>query len=157
MRFNLKKSRGITLIEVLVAVIVLAFGLLGLAGLQTVGLRNNDGALRRSHATFLAQDITDRMRINMSATLNGDYDLALGAAAPGNGTVAEKDLTAWLSTISQQLPSGGVGAVDCYAAVNSTVNDICEVTVRWDDSRGLYTGNACDTNDPACFVMSTEL
>ena len=156
MKSKMNKNRGITLIEVLVAVIVLAFGLLGLAGLQTVGLRNNDSALRRSHATFLAQDIVDRMRVNMSAVVNNDYDLSLGASATGNTTIAENDLGDWLGEISQQLP-GGVGAIDCHQGVNGTVNDVCEVTVRWNDSRGLYSGNTCDTNDPACFVMSTEL
>jgi len=49
----------------LVAMLVLAIGLLGLAGLQVVGLRNNQSAYLRAQATQLAYDMADRMRTNI--------------------------------------------------------------------------------------------
>ena len=60
----MKKNTGFTLIEVLIAMIVLAVGLLGLAGLQATSLRNNQSAYNRIKATQLAYDIADRMRAN---------------------------------------------------------------------------------------------
>ena len=60
----MNKNAGFTLIEVLIAMLVLAVGLLGLAGLQATSLRNNQSAYNRSQATQLAYDIADRMRAN---------------------------------------------------------------------------------------------
>ncbi len=57
-----KQQQGFTLIEVLVAVVVLSIGLLGLAGLQTTGLRNNQSAYYASQAAIYANDIFERMR-----------------------------------------------------------------------------------------------
>jgi len=62
----MKKHKGFTLIEVLVSMIVLAIGLLGLAGLQMSSLRNNLSAYHRSQATQLAYDMADRMRTNIA-------------------------------------------------------------------------------------------
>ena len=61
------RQRGFTLLEVLIAVMLLAVGLLGLAGLQAVSLRNNHSAYLRSQATMLTYDIIDSMRTNRSA------------------------------------------------------------------------------------------
>ena len=57
-------QRGATLIEVLVAMLVLSIGLLGLAGMQMTALKSNQSAYYRSQATVLAYDIIDRMRAN---------------------------------------------------------------------------------------------
>ena len=60
----MNKNAGFTLIEVLIAMLVLAVSLLGLAGLQATSLRNNQSAYNRSQATQLAYDLADRMRAN---------------------------------------------------------------------------------------------
>jgi len=60
----MKKTNGFTLVEVLVAMIVLALGLLGLAGLQTLSIRNNMNAYQRGQAIQLIYDMTDRIRAN---------------------------------------------------------------------------------------------
>ena len=63
-RFEVSSNRagGFTLVEVMVAVLVLSVGLLGFAALQSRGLRLNHDALIRTQATFLANDMMDRMR-----------------------------------------------------------------------------------------------
>ena len=58
---------GFALVEVLVAVIVLAIGLLGLAGLHATGFRDNHGAFVRTQATYAVNDLADRMRANRVA------------------------------------------------------------------------------------------
>src|SRR5690606_22885225 len=59
-------QKGAGLLEVLIAIVIIAIGLLGLAGLQTVSLQLNQGALVRSQASNLAYDITERIRANWS-------------------------------------------------------------------------------------------
>lgn len=128
-------QRGFTLIEIMVAVVVLAIGLLGLAGLQATSLRFNSSAYLRSQATNLAYDIADRMRVNAVAARGGAYDgVALQntppacAAAALAGTVANQDIQAWRNALTCTLPLG-TGSI----ARNGTVFTI---TVQWDDSRG---------------------
>jgi len=69
-----RSSEGFTLLEVLIAVVVLSIGLLGLAGLQTTGLRNNQDAYARTQAATLANDMADRIRSNMAGFNAGNYN-----------------------------------------------------------------------------------
>ena len=65
-----KKQQGFTLLEVLIALLVLSIGLLGLAALQTTGLRSNEMASMRTTSTMLAYDISERMRANSRGTID---------------------------------------------------------------------------------------
>ena len=67
MRTHIKSMHGASLIEVLVAMVILAIGMLGLAGLQLSSMNNNQSAFYRSQATFLANDKLDRVRVNKAA------------------------------------------------------------------------------------------
>ena len=58
------KSRGFTLIEVLIALVILSVGLLGLAGLQIISLKNNQSTYARGQANLMAMDVIDRIRAN---------------------------------------------------------------------------------------------
>ncbi len=62
-RWN-QRQYGFSLLEVLIALLVLSIGLLGLAGLQTLGLKFNMQSYQRTQAALLAYDIVDRMRAN---------------------------------------------------------------------------------------------
>ena len=126
------RTRGFTMLEVLVAILVLSLGLLGLAGLQTVGLRNNTASAQRTIATQLAYDIADRMRANYNSVMAGDYDYAnysgtpAGASTYANGIntstctpgvctsalIAKQDLYDWNQQICAQLPQ----STTCAAA-----------------------------------------
>lgn len=140
---------GFTLVEVLVAVVVLAVGLLGLAGLQVTSVRFNNSAYLRSQATNLAYDIADRIRANRSVALAspGAYDsVAIQSPPPAcavvalSGTIANQDIQAWRNALACALPSGtGVickGTLD--SADNCTVipGSVFSISVIWDDSRG---------------------
>ena len=61
---NLPRNNGFTLIEVLVSMVIMAVGLLGLAGLQTLSLRDNQDDYLSSQATALAYEMSDRIRAN---------------------------------------------------------------------------------------------
>jgi type IV pilus assembly protein PilV len=135
------RTRGFTLLEVLVALIVLSIGLLGLSGLQTTGLRGNHSALLRSEATMLANDILDRMRANRTEALKetGGYNIAFGDPTP-TGTpcsanclpaqVANADLFQWRSYV-ERLP-GGQGQVDVTSGVAT-------ISIQWVDDRSGAT------------------
>jgi type IV pilus assembly protein PilV len=129
------KSRGFSLLEVLVTFVVLSIGLLGLAALHANGLKNNQSAYWRSQATILAYSILDSMRTNRAAALNEDYDIALNTDPPGGTSVAVLDLTTWKNTLQSSLPTGD-GSVDCDGGTS-----ICEVIVQWDDSLGEAGSN----------------
>lgn len=64
-------QRGFSMIELLVAVLVMGIGVLGITGMQVISLQNNRGALLRSEAVILAYDILDRIRANPSGTPTG--------------------------------------------------------------------------------------
>ncbi len=131
-----RSQEGFTLIEVLMAVLVLAIALIGLAGVQLNSLRVNSEAQLRTQATFLAYDIADRMRANASAARSGDYDLAYTAGpsptAPGNcpqanvsGGMAAEDTAQWLNRIGCLLPSGE-GRIQRNG-------DVVVVQLRWNE------------------------
>ena len=65
---NRSTAQGFTLLEVLIALMVLSVGLLGLANLQILGLRSNQGAFLRSQATVLAEELAERMQSTVNPT-----------------------------------------------------------------------------------------
>lgn len=157
------KQSGFTMLEVLVAIVVLAFGLLGLAGLQADGLRNNTSAYMRSQATLMAYDMLDRMRANMQAVESGDYDNLMGTTPTDPGCVtsgcsvaqmAQHDAYEWSQNLSEILPSGQ-GRV-----IGNGSGSIFSITVMWDDQRSGATGTNC-SGDPAvdltCFTLSSVI
>ena len=119
-------TNGFTMVELLIAVLVLSIGLLGLAGLQAAGLRNNQSAYLRSQATILGYDIADRMRANRAVAATGAYDIALGGGSAG-GSVSADDLMEWKDGLETLLPSGD-GSV---TSNGSTIT----ILVQWDDNR----------------------
>jgi len=151
------KQTGFTLVEVLVALIVLSVGLLGEAGLQLFGLRGNVSASSRTQASYFANDIIDRMRANYAVARGPDaahlqYQVTMGATAVTVADpIAQADLTAWLAEL-QALPSGQ-GSI----SVNPTTN-IATVIIQWVDTRGGDT-NLCTAGNcvPLTFQTQTQL
>ncbi|GAB4292562.1 MAG: type IVa pilus pseudopilin TppB [Thiohalomonadaceae bacterium] len=144
------RQNGFSLVEVLVTMLILAIGLLGLAGLQLTSLRNNTTAYERSQATLLAYSIIDRMRANRDAAGTGAYTVALDAGPSGTNCVgvgaacnpaamAAYDVSQWKCELGKWtanaacagilgiLPEGD-GAID----VNG---DVVTVTIQWEEKR----------------------
>lgn len=152
-----RPPRGFTLLEVLVALVVLSIGLLGLSGLQTSSLRNNHSAFLRSQATLASSDIIDRMRANRVAATAGDYDIGYTATlTPGSCVgscsamdVANRDLQQWRAYI-ERLP-GGEGAI-------SVTGGVAEVKVCWNDSRSDNVKPCVDSNtDKLVLVTRSQI
>lgn len=130
MRHGFRSSAGFSLVEVLVALVLLSIGLLGLAGLQTRGVRDNHGAYLRTQAILCAKDLVDRMRANRGAAIAGAYDVDFGVLAETGSTIAAQDLSQWQASLAL-LPGPGQARV----AVNQTTRRV-SVDISWDDSRG---------------------
>ena len=122
----MKRECGMTLVEALVALVVLSVGLLGVAGLQLSSLRNNHNAHLRSQATALAYDIMDRMRANRVAARAGEYNVAIDGTISG-ATIAATDVNAWRAALAATLPAGE-GAVDLVAGTNQVT-----ITIQWSE------------------------
>lgn len=122
--------RGIGLIEVMIAVLILGVGILGVAAMQVTALRNNQSALERTQATIQTYSILDAMRANRVAALAGAYNIAETCAAPGGATLAQVDVTRWIGSLKTTLGnnSGTCGTIACSG-------ETCAITVKWDDSR----------------------
>jgi type IV pilus assembly protein PilV len=143
-----QRQKGFGLLEVLVTVVILAIGLLGLAGLQAIGLNFNHSAYNRSQATTLAYDIVDRMRANPAAinSYTGAPVQTANCVAVAGCTpiqMAQHDLWEWQNAIDATLSPGNIaaGAVGTITP-NGT---IFTVSINWDENRdGLV--NAADPN-----------
>lgn len=129
------KQAGVGLIEVLVAVLILAVGMLGVAALQATALRNSQSSLERSQAVVYSYAVLDAMRANQAAARAGAYDMAMQCKAVAGGTLAQSDRSTWLANLKSTLGDDACGAIECQAVGGSDTRD-CTVTVRWNDSRG---------------------
>lgn len=146
------KEAGATLIEVLVAMVVLAIGLLGLAGLQATSIQSNHSAYYRSQATLLAGDLGDRMRANRAQATNGDYSIDFPTSSSSHsvsGTQAQKDTAEWLNRLALTLPEG-TGKVER----NDT---LVTISIRWNDTRGQIKASDDNKTHNETFVYRTEI
>ena len=73
-----RPQSGFTLLEVLIALLVMSIGLLGIGKMMMLSARANDSAYMRSQATALGYTILDAMRANRQAAIVQGYDTALG-------------------------------------------------------------------------------
>lgn len=135
-----RRQHGSSLLEVLIAIVVISAGLLGLAGLQLAAVQSSHSAYQRSQATLLAYDMIDRMRTMRTATEAGRFDEGSDHA----------ERVAWDTLLTRTLGASAVGNVE-------RVGESVTVTVTWDDSRGevRHAGNAAD--DELSLTYGTEI
>lgn len=132
------QHHGTSLIEVLVALVVLSVGLLGLAGLQLNALKLNQTAMQRSEATLFAYSILDQMRADAAVAKAGGYDIAF-ADLPADGS----PLAVWRTAMEGSLGISANGQVCRVAALtlpevdnctNDPLDEFFRVTVSWDEA-----------------------
>ena len=130
-KYLIKGNSGFTLVEVLIALIILSVGMLGIAGLYVHSMQAGRTSLFRHHAVTLAGDVADRIRANPRAVL------AYEAAGADNGCVG--------------------GGVDC-TAIQMAANDILLWDQQATDMlpNGTVTIDVDDTVRPPTYAISVE-
>ncbi|MGS2723767.1 type IV pilus modification protein PilV [Porticoccus sp. GXU_MW_L64] len=157
---TLQQCRGATMIEALIALIVLAIGLLGVLGMQAEGSKANQRGMFATQAAFLAQSMADRIRINdapvaATGTSSGRYDgtdtggnptspaysggTDCASSACGSPALLVFDQSQWERELETQIPSGQ-GAIAWDNATQTYT-----VSVIWQ----VRTDNDGDGNDRA--------
>jgi type IV pilus assembly protein PilV len=137
-----RHQAGFSMIEVLIALVVLAFGLLGLALMQTLNLRYTQSAQQRTLAVNLASELLDTMRANRSqigAYAMGEADFAGVDFAGGCGTfdpaTAAANVERWKCEVKEAL------GPESYAEVDVSDAPTVLVTVFWTEAE---TDNLAD-------------
>lgn len=139
------RQRGLSLIESMIALVVISVGLLGIASLQLTAMGQNTSALNHSQAVWYAYNMADRIRANDAAQFanydgidtdtGGSGDCISSACSPGQ--MIQADAAEW-TTMVQSLPDGR-GMVDATA-------DGLRIRVMWDDEGTGAAGTNCDVN-----------
>ena len=150
-----KIQQGVTLIEAMIALLVISVGLLGIASLQITAMSQNASSLNHSQAVWYAYNMSDRIRANMNQFANysgidtsGAYSQDCLGSACSNAQMLQADAADW-STMVGNLP-GGRGMITNNA-------DGLVVTVLWDDEGTGATGTNCgaDPNvDLTCYTLA---
>jgi type IV pilus assembly protein PilV len=130
-------ERGFSIVEAMVALLVLSVGMLGIAGLYVTTLRASGSALFRTHAVNLAADMADRIRANPNAgaayaAAAADNNCAGGGASCSPTQLAADDLFTWLNEIATVLPDDGdVNTAQGTVAVAGANPRTYTITVSW--------------------------
>lgn len=154
-----RKTSGFTLIEVLIALVVLSFGLLGLATMQLNGLRNTNNAYYRTQASALANELVERIHANTNGSYQAaalpnctvmptNYCARAGSDAGGvcnAAQIATYDIftvacgnrqgsSNAVGGINDLLPNGTLVVQDSAGAAACTANVQCSVTIGWNET-----------------------
>lgn len=127
-----RRVRGFTLIEVLIALVIMSVGMLGIAGLYVHSMQAGRTSVLRHNAVTLAGDIADRIRANPRA------GAAYGLAGANNncvdgginctiGQMAANDIFLWDQQAAATLPNGQVNVV----FNNGVVPPTYQITITW--------------------------
>lgn len=151
---------GVSLLEVLIALLVFSVGVLGMAGLLIASIRTTHQSYLRTQAVFLAESLIDRVRANPRALAGGSYEGAYpvsGSDPCSGGTpctpaqVAQRDRQVWSTQLSSQLPQAAATLACTNAgtpAATPTQTPLyrgsCTLRLRWTET-AAGTGNDATT------------
>lgn len=149
-----RNQRGLSMIEILITILIVAIGFLGVAGMQLLNLKTVNNTQFRSMATLHAYDMAERMRSNRASVLAGLYEISDADATSTTATctscnptqMAAVDANQWKTQIRNKdtaaitdLPNGK-GKVEQVAGTS-----FYDITVSWkEQSRDSGTQGLTD-------------
>ena len=153
---NHKRQRGVSLVESMIALLIISIGLLGIAGLQITSIKQNNSALQHSQAVWIGYNIADRIRANF-----GEFDRYAGIDTSTSYTqdcqtsactapqMVTSDASEW-KVLVENLPAGR-GIISSPSAAELVI------AVMWDDEGTGATGTNCGPNpavDLTCYTVN---
>jgi type IV pilus assembly protein PilV len=149
------RTAGFSLIEVMIAILVLGIGLLGFALMQTMTVRFTQSANQRTQATNLATDMLDQMRVNriIAAAYAGEYTAATTGCAQDGTISVSKYKQVWSCRLGMALGAGASAEVSYNSGV-------AEVAITWGDERwndANQDGTVSDEEANRTFRTETRL
>lgn len=137
MKKNLRRPRqkGFSLVEVLIALVIMSVGMLGIAGLYVQSMQAGRTSMFRHHAVTLAGDVADRIRANpraagaYTAATGTDNNCVLGGVMCTPAQMAANDILLWREQAAETLPGGDVAVV--FAVAAGLVPPTYQITVSW--------------------------
>jgi type IV pilus assembly protein PilV len=152
-------SRGVTLVEVMVTLLIIGVGLLGLLGLQAKSLAGHKDTMDRKAAAEMISQIGERMRANHLGFMDDSYSMAVGTTdstptAPSCGTsvnctsaeIASLDKAVWIANMRKRIPESGAYIVTSSGAGATMVSNgfSVRVTIVWREAQdATFTDSAC--------------
>lgn len=134
-RFRNWSYRGFSLIEVLIALIIMSVGMLGIAGLYVQSMQAGRTSVFRHNAVTLAGDVADRIRANPSAGatyaagVGADKNCVDGGVDCSPADMAQHDINLWEQQADRSLPNGTVQ----INLDDSVAPPTYEIVVIWDE------------------------
>ncbi len=123
-----KRQTGFGLIEVLVSLLIVSIGLLGIASLQIMALKNVGSSMERSQAVIQTYSYLDVLRANRAEAVISDLDVPAMTCDPVNLAASKVEQRKWLTQLHETLGPQSCGQVECLGGGK------CTITVQWDDS-----------------------
>jgi type IV pilus assembly protein PilV len=172
---HLPAQRGVTLIEVLVAVLIFSSGLIGVAVLLVMSARSSHAAYLRTQVTFLAQSMADRMQANPVAVWMGDYNDTYPSSARQDCAagctpreLALHDKGIWSSQLITFLPPDAQASIDCSSvglayvpppdqlAMRPPYGGSCKMKVIWLEQGIGAAGSSKNISAPQTFAWEFQ-
>ena len=138
-----ERQRGVTLLESMIAIVLVALGVLGILGVQLRTLADTQTSVRRSQAIRLIEDLSERMKANPSALapqVIGSYavgwDAVTGtvpncASGCSPAEMARADVAQWKATVASTLPLGDASVFAVAATGGNNTRTQLGVMVSW--------------------------
>lgn len=142
------RQSGFSLIEVLVTMLILTFGLLGVAGLLIGGVSNAAASESFAKASQLSADMADRIRANPTIALSAtsEYITSYTDTPPATPTtIAQQDKKVWMEAVAAQLPQGKGRIYNTVSGGQRQYN----IEIRWSACFGALSNSdqtACTDN-----------
>lgn len=127
---GVKRQFGVSLLEVMIAVLVLGIGVLGVAGLQSSALRNTMSAQERTLLTVMVSELSEQITANEQALARNTNALPR-ADFVGDCNAPGAAIAAWVNNVRQIVSDSA-----CPTVQQDIVARLFTISMVWDDSRG---------------------
>ncbi|WP_159914342.1 type IV pilus modification protein PilV [Pantoea sp. 18069] len=149
------RERGITLLESLVAIVVMALGVLGILGVQMRTLADNQTSVRRAQAVRMIEDLSERIRMNPRGLAElSQYTVGWETKPPaagncatnacGSASLATDDRNLWLANVQQTLPLGDAAVFLVADETNNADRRQLGVMISWRENEKVVAGETQD-------------